>query len=102
MLSLLSEFSSIPGTGTPNFISPVKNYELKLMQVIHRNEDLEMKLKSKDKDIEAMLTQKEELQGKVGQLEERIVKYKQKLLVMEKTIAEFDNDKDAMRVNEAK
>jgi len=54
MLSLLSEFSSIPGTGTPNFISPVKNYELKLMQVIHRNEDLEMKLKSKDKDLEAM------------------------------------------------
>lgn len=54
MLSLLSEFSSIAGNGTPNFISPVKNYEIKLMQLINRNEDLEMKLKSKDKDIEAL------------------------------------------------
>lgn len=65
MLSLLSEFSSIPATGTPNFISPVKNYELKLMQLINRNEDLEMKLKSKDKDIEALKTTKDELQVKV-------------------------------------
>lgn len=49
MLSLFSsEFSSIPSNGTPNFISPVKNYELKLMQLINRNEDLEMRLKSKD------------------------------------------------------
>jgi len=61
MLSLLtSEFSVIP-TGTPNFISPVKNYELKLMQLINRNEDLEMKLKSKDKDIEALKNSKEDL-----------------------------------------
>jgi len=66
MLSLLSsDFSSIQGTGTPNFISPVKNYELKLMQLINRNEDLEMKLKSKDKDIESLKSTKEELQGKV-------------------------------------
>jgi hypothetical protein len=48
MLSLLSEFSSIPPTGTPDFSSPVKNYEIKLLQILHRNEDLEMKLKSKD------------------------------------------------------
>ena len=62
MLSLLSsEFSSIPSTGTPNFTSPVKNYELKLMQLINRNEDLEMKLKSKDKDLEALKSQKEEM-----------------------------------------
>lgn len=65
MLSLLSEFSSIPATGTPNFISPVKNYELKLMQLFNRIEDLEMKLKSKDIDIEAIKNQKEELQSKV-------------------------------------
>ena len=57
MLSLLSsELSSIPGTGTPNFISPVKNYEVKLMQLINKNEDLEMKLRSKDKDIESLKT----------------------------------------------
>ena len=49
MLSLLSsELSIIPGTGTPDFISPMKNYEIKLMQLINHNEDLEMKIKSKD------------------------------------------------------
>jgi peptidoglycan hydrolase CwlO-like protein len=77
MLSLFSsEFSSIPGTGTPNFISPVKNYEIKLMQLINRNEDLEMKLKSKDQDIEAMKNSKDELQTKVTTLEEKIINYK--------------------------
>jgi hypothetical protein len=55
MLSLLSsEFSSIPPTGTPNFISPVKSYELKFIQLINRIEDLEMKLRSKDKDRDAL------------------------------------------------
>jgi hypothetical protein len=77
MLSLFSsEFSSIPGTGTPNFISPVKNYEIKLMQMINRNEDLEMKLKSKEKDIEALKSQKEELHQKVSTLKDKIINYK--------------------------
>ena len=62
MLSWFSaELSQIPGNGTPNFISPVKNYEIKLLQLINRNEDLEMKLKSKEKDIESLKTDKEEL-----------------------------------------
>ncbi|CDW74824.1 kinesin motor domain containing protein [Stylonychia lemnae] len=103
MLSLFSsEFSSIPGTGTPNFISPVKNYEIKLMQLINRNEDLEMKLKSKDKDIDALKSQKEDLQTKNTLLDDKVLNYKQKLLIAEKKIAEFESDKDLMLVNERK
>jgi hypothetical protein len=77
MLSLFSsELSNIPGNGTPNFISPVKNYEIKLLQLINRNEDLEMKLKSKEKDIESLKNDKEELHGKVSNLEEKLMSYK--------------------------
>lgn len=80
MLSLLnSDLSSIiplPGGGTPAFISPVKNYELKLMQLIGRNEELELKVKSKDSDIESLQIEKEELQSKVQLLEEKILTHK--------------------------
>jgi hypothetical protein len=62
MLSIVSsEFSSIPMIGTPNFTSPVKNYELKLSQLLRRNEDLEMRLKSKDQDIASLKQEKEDI-----------------------------------------
>lgn len=70
------------------------------MQLINRNEDLEMKLKSKEKDIEALKGQKDELQQKVINLEDKIINYKQKNLVLEKKIAEYENDKDFMVVRE--
>lgn len=71
------------------------------MQLINRNEDLEMKLNSKDKDIESLKSTKDELQSKVQVLEDKIVNHKQKLLGMEKRLAEYENDKDFMVVNEA-
>lgn len=93
MMSLLSsEFSSIPGgNGTPNFTSPVKNYELRVLHLLNRNEDLEMKLLSKDKDLDALRSQKDELSQKLNSLEEKLLSYKQKLLVMEKKVAEQES-----------
>ena len=77
MLSLFSsELSNIPGVGTPNFISPVKNYEIKLLQLINRNDDLEMKLKSKERDIEGLKGDKDDLHGKVCCLEDKLINYK--------------------------
>ena len=42
------------------------------------------------------------MQGKATTMEEKILNYKQKLLGMEKKIAEFESDKDFMLVNEVK
>ena len=61
-----------------------------------------MKLKSKERDIEALKGDKDDLHGKVCGLEEKLINYKQKLLVMEKKVADYESQKDMMLVNEVK
>ena len=98
----LSTVIPVIATGTPSFTSPTKPYDFRVPHLVRKNEDLEMRLKSKEQDFVALEQEKEELQGKVNGLEDKVLTYKQRLLVLEKKIAEFESDKDLMSINEAK
>lgn len=76
-MQLTPDISIIPpSTGTPNFTSPAKDFEIRLAQLSRKNEELEMMLQSKDQDLEALRCQKEELCEKVNKLEEKLITYK--------------------------
>lgn len=55
-----------------------------------------MKLKSKDKDLEALKSLKEDLTCKVSQMDEKALGYKKQIIVLEKKLAEYESDKDFM------
>jgi len=53
-----------------------------------------MKLRSKEQDLEAVTFQKDELQLKVANLEDKVNGYKHKLLAVEKRVTEYESEKD--------
>jgi predicted nucleic acid-binding Zn-ribbon protein len=65
-----------------------------LQKLASTTDELEMKLRSKEQDLEAIIFQKDELQLKVSNLEEKVNGYKHKLLALEKRVTEYESEKD--------
>ena len=65
-----------------------------LQKLASTTEELEMKLRSKEQDLEAVAFQKDELQLKVANLEDKVNGYKHKLLAVEKRVTEYESEKD--------
>ncbi len=65
-----------------------------LQKLASTTEELEMKLRSKEQDLEAVTFLKDELQLKVTNLEDKVNGYKHKLLVLEKRVNKYESEKD--------
>lgn len=71
-----------------------------LEQLASKNEELELKLLSKESDLESVIFAKDEMQVKVSTLEEKNQLQKQKIIQLEKSLAVYENKKDNMDAKE--